>query len=269
MRKALAIKLVLLSGIAVAVLLPSPWARIGALVAALALALIAWAVFNVNSSFWARTLWRSPTPVKAVALTFDDGPDPEFTPRVLDLLREKGVQAAFFCVGSRVREHPALAKQIADEGHLLGNHSDSHAMWINFSWRRRLREEISACNTAIEQAAGVKPRLYRAPHGFKNPALGDVLREVGMVAVGWQVRGFDAVVNDAARIAQRIVDKARPGGVILLHDGAGLQGSADRAATLAALPVVIDGLRARGLEIVRLDELLQVEAYAGGETTHP
>lgn len=269
MLKASVIKLAAIAGVIVCLLaLSAPWSWLGALAVLTAfLVLVGWAVFNVNSSFWARTLWRSPAPDKAVALTFDDGPDPDFTPKVLALLREKGVQAAFFCVGSRVREHPALAKQIAEEGHLLGNHSDSHAMWINFSWRRRLREEISACNTAIEQAAGVKPRLYRAPHGFKNPALGDVLREQGMVAIGWQVRGFDAVVNDAARIAKRIVDKAKPGGVILLHDGAGLQGSADRAATLAALPVVIDGLRARGLEIVRLDELLQVEAYAVGEGT--
>lgn len=263
MLKALAIKIAAIFGVVACLLaFPAPMSWIGALaVFAAFLLLIAWAVFNVNSSIWARTLWRAPAPVNAVALTFDDGPDPDFTPRVLELLREKGVQAAFFCVGSRVREHPALAKQIAEEGHLLGNHSDSHGMWINFSWRRRLREEISACNAAISQAAGVKPRLYRAPHGFKNPALGDVLREQGLTAIGWQVRGFDAVVNDAARIAQRIVEKAKPGGVILLHDGAGLQGSSDRAATLAALPVVIDGLRSQGLEIKRLDKLLMVEAY--------
>lgn len=261
MARALAIKLVVIAGmIACVLLIPAGWIVALVLLAAY-LVVVAWAVFHVNSSIWARTLWRAPAPINAVALTFDDGPDPEFTPRVLELLRAKDVHAAFFCVGSRVREHPELARRIAEAGHLLGNHSDSHAMWINFSARKRLRREIAACNDAIEQAAGVKPRLYRAPHGFKNPALGDVLREQGMTAIGWQVRGFDAVVSDAGRIAQRIVDKAKAGGVILLHDGAGLQGSRDRAATLAALPVVIDGLRAQGLEIVRLDELLQIEAY--------
>jgi peptidoglycan/xylan/chitin deacetylase (PgdA/CDA1 family) len=261
--KALTIKLVAVAGIALCVLLlpqPANWlAAAGVLMAALAL--IAWAVFDVNSSFWSPTLWRSPTPVNAVALTFDDGPDPQFTPAVLDLLKQRGVKAAFFCVGARVREHPELVRRIAQEGHILGNHSDSHAMWINFSMRKRLRREVTACNESIEQAAGVKPRLYRAPHGFKNPALGDVLKEQQMQAVGWQVRGFDAVVNDAAHIAKRIVDQANPGGVILLHDGAGLQGTQDRAATLQALPVVIDGLRARGQEVVPLDELLATPAY--------
>ncbi len=248
--------------VACLVLLDSPlnWVGVAAVLVAV-LALLSWAVFDVNSSFWARTLWRSPSPVKTVALTFDDGPDPAFTPLILDMLHERGVRAAFFCVGERVRQHPELARRIHDEGHILGNHSDSHALWINFGLHARLRREIRACNDAIQQAAGVTPALYRAPHGFKNPALGDALRGEGMVAVGWQVRGFDAVVSDAARIAQRIVDRAKPGGVILLHDGAGLQGSQDRQATLEALPVVIDGLRARGLEIVRLDELLHAAAY--------
>ncbi len=264
MLKAIAIKLAAIAAVVASlVLLPFPWGWVGACASlALALGVIAWAVFNVNSSIWARTLWRSPVPAKAVALTFDDGPDPEFTPRVLDLLKDKGVKATFFCVGARVRRHPALAKRIAQEGHTLGNHSDTHAVWINFSLHGKLRREIRDCNNAIEAATGVKPCLYRAPHGFKNPALGDVLGQEGMVAVGWQVRGFDAVVTDAARIAERIVDSARPGGVILLHDGAGLQGTSDRNATLEALPVVIDGLRARGLEIVALDTLLGSKVYA-------
>ncbi|MBK8207250.1 MAG: polysaccharide deacetylase family protein [Planctomycetes bacterium] len=266
MLKAIAIKLAAIAAIvACFVLLPFPWCWVGAGASlALGLGVMAWAVFNVNSSIWARTLWRSPVPVKAVALTFDDGPDPDFTPRVLDLLKEKDVQAAFFCVGARVRQHPALAKRIAQEGHTLGNHSDTHAMWINFSLHGKLRREVRDCNAAIEAAVGLQPCLYRAPHGFKNPALGDVLRQEGMVAVGWQVRGFDAVVNNAARIAQRIVESAKPGGVILLHDGAGLQGTSDRNATLEALPVVIDGLRARGLEIVPLEALLGVKVYAQG-----
>ncbi len=264
MLKALIIKATGIAGIIACLVLldaPASWAAAGAVLLVL-LGVISWAVFNVNSSVWAPTLWRAPVPDKQVALTFDDGPDPAFTPQVLDMLKGKGVKAAFFCVGERVRAHPELARRIHDEGHVLGNHSDSHAMWINFGLHGRLQSEIAAANDAIRQAAGVRPQLYRAPHGFKNPALGDVLRSEGMVAIGWQVRGFDAVVSDAARIAQRIVDQAKPGGVILLHDGAGLQGSEHRQATLEALPVVIDGLRARGMEIVRVDELLAVAAYS-------
>lgn len=263
MSKALAIKLAAILACAACLLwLPAPlnWAGFAA-VLALTVGLIAWAVFDVNSSFWARTLWQATAATKAVALTFDDGPDPEFTPRVLEILRDKRVTATFFCVGARVRENPQLARKIVEAGHTLGNHSDSHAMWINFGFKAKLAAEIKACNEAIKAAAGVVPSFYRAPHGFKNPSLGDALKVAGMVAIGWQVRGFDAVVNNAASIAQRIVEKAKPGGVILLHDGAGLQGTTDRKATLEALPVVIDGLRARGLEITPLPKLLGVEPY--------
>jgi peptidoglycan-N-acetylglucosamine deacetylase len=267
MVKAIFIKVIAIAGIAAALRFgdnPDGWIAAVA-ITLITLAWIAWGVFNVNSSMWADTVWRAPEPVKAVALTFDDGPDPRFTPQILKVLAEKGTKAAFFSVGSRVIENPDVTLDVHKAGHLLGNHSESHAMWINFSLHKRLRGEIRDTNAAIQQAAGVTPRFYRAPHGFKNPALGDVLAGEKMLAVGWQVRGFDAVSNNAARIAERIVNGAAPGGVILLHDGAGLQGSDDRSATVAALPVIIDGLRARGFDIVRLDELLRIPPYEAAE----
>lgn len=263
MVKALFIKVITIVGV-LAVLRfgnpPDSWI-VASVIVALALAWIAWGVFNVNSSMWADTAWRSYADTKDVALTFDDGPDPTYTPQILKVLEEKGVKACFFSVGHRVIENPEVTLEVKKQGHLLGNHSDSHAMWINFGLHKRLRREIRDANAAIKSAAGVLPKLYRAPHGFKNPALGDVLAGEDMLAIGWQVRGFDAVSSNAARIAERIVDGAKPGGVILLHDGAGLQGSDDRSATVDALPVIIDGLRARGFNIVRLDELLEVEPY--------
>ncbi len=261
MAKAFAIKLLAAAAIFGALwFLQSPlsW-LLASLTLVLATGLIAWGVFNINSSLWVRTLWRGDG--ESVALTFDDGPDERFTMRVLEILRQKGVEAAFFVVGARVQKNPALLQRIRAEGHLIGNHSFSHAWNINFGLWGRLRREIAACNDVIEAAAGCSPRFYRAPHGFKNPALGDVLESLGMVAVGWQIRGFDAVNRNAAAVARRIVEGARPGGVILLHDGGGLQGTEDREATLEALPVVIDGLRARGLKLVRLDDLLAIEPY--------
>lgn len=264
MLKAIAIKLVTLGAAGLCVFLVPPplglWLALAVVLAALGL--VAWAVFDVNSSFWADTLWRNPAKEKCLALTFDDGPDETFTPRVLQVLREKAVPAAFFLVGQRVETCPALARDIAAQGHLIGNHSFSHDLFINFGLRARLTREIETCNAAIEQAAGLRPRLYRPPHGFKNPSLGDVIGNLKMQVIGWQVRGFDAVGRDPGRIATRIVDGARGGGVITLHDGAGLQGTQDRAATLAALPVIIDGLRARGFRFVRLDDLLDIAPYA-------
>jgi peptidoglycan/xylan/chitin deacetylase (PgdA/CDA1 family) len=118
-----------------------------------------------------------------------------------------------------------------------------------------------ACNEAIRTAIGKEPLLFRSPQGIKNPALGDVLLETGMTAIGWQVRGLDALPQSAPEIVERVVRGARPGSVILLHDGSGLGGTRNREPTLEALPRLIDALRADGLSFVRLDTLLGVRAY--------
>ncbi len=244
---------------------PLSWILATAAVVA-ALALFAWAIGRVNSSVFTRTLWRSTTPSRAagraVALTFDDGPDASFTPRILDILAEKGVPATFFVVGERARRHPELVQRAHDMGHAIGNHTETHSLRFHFSHGRGLRREIGACNQAIRSAIGLEPCLFRSPQGLKTPPLGGVLSEHGMVAIGWQVRGMDYVIRDPERIARRIVEGAIDGGVILLHDGGGLQGSVDRSATIRALPRVIDGLRARGFTFVRVDQLFGVAAYS-------
>lgn len=232
---------------------PTSW-WIAGLVAFSATSLIVWGIFDVNSSLWAPTLWHVPG-INAVALTFDDGPDPEFTSRVLEILAREKVTATFFVVGERALVHRDLLCEIDRQGHLVGNHSFSHAWNITFALRAGLTREITRCNDAIEAAIGKRPRFYRAPFGFKNPALGDVMAIQGMTCVGWQVRGFDAVRSNPSTIARRLVLKAKPGGILLFHDGSGLQGTRDRSATLEALPMIIDGLRARGIAFKRLDEL--------------
>ncbi len=263
MRKSLLIKVpaLLLAAVCLS-LVPSPAKWIGA---ALALALGAGAllavVFDANSSFWAPTVWRAPRPTNAVALTFDDGPDPEFTPRVLAILAEKNVAAAFFVVGRRAEAHPELVAETVRGGHIVGSHSYTHDLGFHFRLWGGIRRELVACNQAIARATGRDPLLFRSPQGFKNPALGDVLRELGMTAVGWQVRGLDAIERDPEAILRRIVKGARPGGVIAMHDGAGLLGTQSRAPTLDALPKLIDALRAAGLEFARLDALLDLEPY--------
>jgi len=257
MAKAIAIKIFAALGILAALWLgdaPTSW-WIAGLIAFLALALIAWGVFDVNSSLWTPTLWQVPG-VKAVALTFDDGPDPVFTPRVLEILARENVTATFFVVGERARANPDLLREIDHQGHLVGNHSFSHAWHINFGLHSRLTHEIDSCNEAIEAVTGKRPRFYRAPYGFKNPALGDVLAKHAMTCVGWQVRGFDAVRSDASEITRRLVRRTRAGGILLLHDGSGLQGTRDRRATLEALPLIIAALRARGFAFKRVDELM-------------
>ena len=239
---------------------PLAWAA-AALVVVLASAALLWPVFDVNSSVWAPTRWRAAGPSRAVALTFDDGPDPQFTPRVLDILADKQVPAAFFVVGEHVRAHPEVLARIVSAGHVVGNHTDRHRSWFHFLLWRGARREVAACDAAIHAAIGRVPRLFRSPQGFKNPALGDVLRAMEYVTVGWSVRGFDAIERDTDKIVRRIVSAAGPGGIVQMHDGSTSFGLRDRQAMLAALPRIIDRLRGAGLDFVRLDRLLDVEPY--------
>jgi peptidoglycan/xylan/chitin deacetylase (PgdA/CDA1 family) len=214
-----------------------------------------------NSSVWVRTLSQASGTADAVALTFDDGPDPSSTLAVADILAAHGVRAAFFMVGERVRRHPEIVARLHEAGHLVCNHTDTHAVQIHFSLWATARRELRACNRAIAEVIGKEPALFRSPQGVKNPALCDVIRELDMTAIGWQVRGLDSMSGDAAAIERRVLGGARPGGVIMLHDGTGLGGRSDRSATIEALPRIIEGLKERGLSFARLDTLLGVEPY--------
>jgi len=263
MRKSLWIKLPTL-GLALVVIAtvegPLAW-WLAAAILLLGLITLMRLVCSVRSSFFVRTLWRAPEATNAVALTFDDGPDPAYTNRVLDILAEHEAPAAFFVVGHRARAHPELVARAHSAGHVIGNHTESHSVLLHCRLWSKLRSEIAACNAAIQSVIGSTPTMFRSPHGFKNPALADVVREQGMTVVGWQVRGCDAVSNNAQAIESRVVELTEPGGIILLHDGSGLGGTNDRTATLEALPGIIKRLRAKGLKFVRLDELLGVKPY--------
>tara|TARA_R110002072_G_scaffold46591_10_gene129227 strand:+ start:265480 stop:266298 length:819 start_codon:yes stop_codon:yes gene_type:complete len=263
MLKSLWIKLptILLAALAV-VMVDGPlawWLAGGFLL--LGTAILLFVVCSVRSSFLVTTRWRAVKATNSVALTFDDGPDTNFTARVLDILAEHDVPAAFFVVGHRVRAHPELLVRAHAEGHVIGNHTESHSLLFHCRLWATLRREIVACNEAIQATIGIVPTMFRSPHGFKNPALADVLKQMSMTVVGWQVRGCDAVSNDPQAIEARVVDAVQPGGVILLHDGSGLGGAHDRSATLTALPAIIRRLRAKGLHFARLDELLGVKPY--------
>ncbi|HJL06588.1 MAG TPA: polysaccharide deacetylase family protein [Polyangiaceae bacterium LLY-WYZ-15_(1-7)] len=218
-------------------------------------------VLHPNAGAWAKTVWRAPSQTDAVALTFDDGPDPAGTLEIARILEEHGARGAFFVVGERAEAHPEIVRALHEAGHLVCNHSQTHSVAIHFSLWGTARRELRACNAAIASLIGREPTLFRAPQGIKNPALGDVIGELGMTAVGWDVRGLDSMSDDAEAIERRVLRGARPGSVIMLHDGTGFGGRADRSATIEALPRILAGLRERGLRFARLDELLELEPY--------
>ena len=183
---------------------------------------------------------------RCVALTFDDGPDPVDTPRLLDLLREKGVKATFFVVGKRVDQHPEIVRRAWTEGHLVGNHTWSHNSLFCFLTPRRLRAEIERGTESIRRSCGFRPRVFRSPVGLRHPLLAPYLEDAGLEYVSWSIRTLDTFTPNPGAVAERILNKASSGDIILLHDHL----PRGTNAMLQALPRVIDELRRRGFEFV-------------------
>jgi peptidoglycan/xylan/chitin deacetylase (PgdA/CDA1 family) len=181
-----------------------------------------------------------------LALTFDDGPDPVDTPKLLDLLREKGVKATFFVVGKRADQYPEIVRRAWAEGHLVANHTWSHDSLFCFLTPRRLRAEIERGTESVRRSCGFRPRFFRSPVGMRHPLLGPYLQDAGLEYISWSVRTLDTFTANSSVLARRILNKAASGDIILLHDH--LPGGAN--AMLEALPRVIDELRQRGFEFV-------------------
>jgi peptidoglycan-N-acetylglucosamine deacetylase len=188
---------------------------------------------------------------KRVALTFDDGPDERSTPALLELLRQRGLQAAFFGVGKRVAAHPEIAARIVREGHLLENHSFAHSNATNFFSVPRLRTELNQAQEAIRQATGIAPTCFRPPMGLSNPRIFRAAREAGLKVIGWSARGLDTKLTDSEEVVSRICRRVEPGAIILLHDG---NIPADRL--LTTVKTLLDRLSTLDYEVVRLDHLL-------------
>jgi peptidoglycan/xylan/chitin deacetylase (PgdA/CDA1 family) len=203
-----------------------------------------------------RIVRRIPLPgARVVALTFDDGPWPGQTDALLEILAKRDVPATFFMLGSRVKAAPEVASRIYESGHLLGNHSFRHRRFDEIS-AEAMRSEIRRANSEIEQATGVVPRWFRAPGGHMTKAAYTEIGHLGMRTALWTVDPADWRDDvPASTIVNDVLKAAEPGAIILLHDGGG-----EQPQTLIALPLIIDGLRARGYEFVTLDELTSVRS---------
>lgn len=181
-----------------------------------------------------------------VALTFDDGPNPVDTPRLLDLLREKNVKATFFVIGKRAEQYPEIVRRAWDEGHLIANHTWSHQLLFCFLMPRSLRAEIELGTESIRRICGFRPRSFRSPVGLRHPLLGPYLKKAGLEYVSWSIRTCDTFIKNPSILSRRILRGVTGGEIILLHDH--LPSGAN--AMLDALPGVIDELRGRGLKFV-------------------
>ncbi len=197
---------------------------------------------------------------REIALTIDDGPDPEVTPAVLDQLQAAGAVATFFCIGERVRAHPALAREIVARGHSLQNHSQRHDHRFSFSGPAAFAKELRAAQATIGQATGVTPCCFRAPAGLRNPFLAPVLQRLGLHLVSWTRRGFDTRERDPARVLERLCRDLAAGDILLLHDGHVARTPQGRPVVLEVLPELLARCRTAGLTPVTLPQALGAAA---------
>jgi peptidoglycan-N-acetylglucosamine deacetylase len=217
-------------------------------------------IANPRGAFLGKVHWKGDP--GGVALSFDDGPHPEYTPRILETLDRFQAKASFFVIGRYLEKYGNLVAAASRAGHLIANHSFHHFRAMSFFSTEKIRGEIFQCQEELEKWVGYRPRFYRQPAGFRNPRIFATLEELGMSLVGWQAHAFDNLVKEPRAMAQRILKSVRPGGVILLHDGWDRDEEQDRAPTLEALPLVLQGLKDRGLKFFTLDRLLGMSKEA-------
>lgn len=208
--------------------------------------------FHRNSPFFGPVLHRLSSRERVVALTFDDGPNPNATPLVLDALAERGVHATFFILGRHAERWPAIVRRIAAEGHTVGNHGYFHRK-LHLKSPGYVRRDLQLGTQAIETACGVRPRVFRAPHGFRSPWVTAIAHSLGQRTIGWSLGVWDSDRPGADVIARRTVEGARPGSILLLHDGDGYDPDGDRVQTARAVPTIVDSLLANGYRFAALD----------------
>ena len=244
--------------IAAILTLPTGWSVVAvSLIVVAAISFLTFAIVHPSSQFFAPVVHRLPTKDALVALTFDDGPDPVFTPQILDVLAAHHAHATFFVLGSRAAQHPDVVRRIAAEGHTVGTHTQSHRVGFHFASPAAVQREISQAIDVVRGILATTPTLFRPPQGLRTPLFGSAWKKLhNQTCVTWSVRGLDSFPTTAAKIVARVSKGLQPGAIVTLHDGIGLGGGTDRAPTVSALGTLLDECKTRGLRCVSLGDAL-------------
>ncbi len=221
------------------------------------------------TGLWPRSTWlgsnwrRLPDAAAAraeIAITIDDGPDPQVTPAVLDALDALGARATFFCIAQHAQAHPQLCRLITARGHSVQNHSQHHAHTFSMLGPRAIERELLQAQDVLAQITGRRPQFFRAPAGLRNPFLAPVLHRAGLQLVSWTRRGFDTVRTDPADVLARLTRQLAAGDIVLLHDGHAARTASGRAVLLDVLPPLVRRIEALGLRSVTLPDALSANA---------
>ncbi len=206
------------------------------------------------------TIYHVNTDDKVVALTFDDGPSPVWTPRILDELKRAGIKATFFMIGQHVEKYPEIAKRVAREGHEIGNHTYDHHVLIYYKMYE-LEKEVKEAEEVIRSVTGRTTKYFRPPKAMLTGEEKQKLKEMGYGIVLWSLNSKDWVTFDDRYIVRYIVKNIRPGDILLFHDSGGVftTEGGNRSETVKTIPLLAEKLKEKGYRFVTISELLSVK----------
>jgi peptidoglycan/xylan/chitin deacetylase (PgdA/CDA1 family) len=207
---------------------------------------------NICSQAYIKTLCKAIISEKKIAITFDDGPDSEITPKVLEILDQYNAKATFFCVGKHIENNKDLLKLIDKKGHLIGNHTWSHDRWFDIFSSKKMKIEIEKTSDVITAIINRKLNLFRPPYGVTNPNLKRAIKDLNFRTIGWSLRSFDTV-KSTEKTLKRLKNKLSPGDIILFHD--------NREHIVEILKAFLEYSNDEGYEIIPVDQLLNIKAY--------
>lgn len=246
-----------LIALAAVVLWPAQWVWIAVALVALH-ALIAAAGLLPTWKLLGPNITHLPADAAArgeIAVTIDDGPDPEVTPAVLRILRERGARATFFCIGERAQAHPELCRAIVAAGHAIENHGQRHRALTSLFGPRGWRREIADAQRVLEALGGRAPVFFRPIAGLRNPFLEPLLRRLGLRLVSWTRRGYDTRVGEPARVYAKLARDLQGGDILLLHDGNAARSANGTPLIVDVLPRLLDEAARRNLKTVTLRDV--------------
>jgi len=223
------------------------------ILALVVIAILAWGSFNICSGLYIKAHCRGKGEDKKIALSFDDGPDPQITPRVLDLLKEHNIKAGFFLVGEKLEKDPGMLEKILSEGHVVGNHSYLHKNNFGFKSKNKVLKELQKTEALIFHSSGKRIKLFRPPFGVTNPNIAGAARILDYSVVGWSIRSLDTMGKSREKTIKRVTGRMKPGSLILFHD--------THADIMPILEAVITYASEKGYAFVSPDVLLNIEPY--------
>lgn len=214
-------------------------------------------VFHPRFPLFGPVIWHGRRDQNRIALSFDDGPHPQFTPKVLESLARANARATFFCVGRYLEEHAAIARDILAAGHELANHTYTHGVGADLFVQSRLQKDLERCQRSLEKLTPNPPKLYRPAVGIRNPVVHGAAKALGLSVVTWADAARDGAFPFTERRARELAKAARPGDILALHDGALHGGQVfKRESTVRHLPTLLAALRDRGFELGTVSSVL-------------